>query len=66
MRTVAASLIEAMDEANLPEKEILAASRSARLHLLSWNVACIPAGPPTTKNGACSKQAKEFENSCEI
>ena len=51
-----------MDEANLREWEIMAASRGARLYLLSWNVACVPAGPPTTKNGARSKQAKEFEN----
>ena len=28
---------------------------------LWWNVACVPAGPPTTKNGARSKQAQEFE-----
>ena len=32
----------------------------ARLYLLSWNVACIPAGPPLTKSGACSKPAKTF------
>ena len=31
-------------------------------YLLSWNVACVAAGPPTTKNGARSKQAKEFEH----
>ena len=57
----AALWIEAMDEANLQEQEIQAASRGARLDLLSWNVARIPAGPPLTKNGARSKQAKEFE-----
>ena len=35
--------IEAMDEANIREKyERLAASRGARLHLLSWKVASVP------------------------
>ena len=34
--------------------------RGARLYLLSWNVACTPAGPPLTKSGACSKPAKAF------
>ena len=52
-----------MDEANLREWEIMAASRAARLYLLSWNVACVLAGP-RTKNGARSNQAKEFENFC--
>ena len=48
--------IETMDEANLREWEIpLAALRGARFYLLSWNVACVPAGRPLTKNGACSQ-----------
>ena len=54
--------IEAMDDAHLRESETTAATRGARLHLLSWNVACAAAGPPTTKKGARSKQAKEFES----
>ena len=34
--------------------------RFASLHLLSWNVAQVLAGPPLARCGACSKQAKEF------
>ena len=51
---------EAMDEANLREQEKQAAPRNAYFHLLSWNVAQVPAGPPLTRSGACSKQAKGF------
>ena len=56
----AALWTETMDEANLQEKEVQAASQGARFYLLSWNVACIPAGPPLTKNRMCSKFAKAF------
>ena len=54
----AALWFEATDEANLREKVLQVASGGARFYLLSWNVACIPAGPPLTKHGACSKPAK--------
>ena len=52
---------EAMDEANLREWERLAAPRFAFFHLLSWNVAQVPAWPPMTRCGAVSKKAKEWE-----
>ena len=42
------------------EQEKQAAPRFAYLHLLSWTLAQVPAGPPLTKGGAVSKQAKEF------
>ena len=53
---------EATEEANLREWEKQAAARHVYLHLLSGNVAQIPAGPPLTRGGAVSKQAKEFAN----
>ena len=33
----------------------------ARLHLLSWNVACVPAGPPTTKRWGTLKTSKRIQ-----
>ena len=51
---------EATEEANLQVWEKQAAARHVYLHLLSGNVAQIPAGPPLTRGGAVSKQAKEF------
>ena len=48
---------EATAEADLREKEKQAAPRYAHFHLLLWNVAQVPAGPPLTRGGACSKQA---------
>ena len=51
---------EATEEANLREWEKQAAARHVYLHLLSGNVAQIPAGPPLTRGGAVSQQAKEF------
>ena len=52
---------EAMDEANLREQEKQAVPRYAHLHLLSWNVAQVPTGPPMTRSEACSKQAKDLQ-----
>ena len=50
-----------MDEANLREQERKAAPRFPCLHLLSWNVAQVLAGPARAKSGAVSTEAKGFQ-----
>ena len=51
---------DAEDEAYLREQERQAASLGIHpFFLLSWNVACVPAGPPT-KHGALSRNAQHF------
>ena len=52
---------EAMEDAHLREYGRKAAPRFPSLYLLSWNVAQIPAGPPKTKCGALSKEARGFQ-----
>ena len=57
----AALWTDAMNEANLREKEKQAASLGAHSSFpLSWNVACVPTEPLLTKRGASSRHAQHF------
>ena len=52
---------EAMEDAHLREQERKAAPCFPSLYLLSWGVAQILAGPPKTRSGAPSKEARGFQ-----